>query len=387
MARVLMVCEPPAGGAAENAVQLAESLPALGFDVEFAGPREGRHHDRLEAAAVPVHRLSLEPGYGRPARDAAALRDLDRLLGRGRFDLVHLHSAKAGVLGRLAARRRRVPVVFTPHSLSFVGDFSAARRTAAVAIERALGPLTHALVCVCEDERRLALEHSLVPPGRIHVVHNGSPPCASDISVDPRLAEMRSRGPLAAAVLELRAQKSVDVLLTAVPAVLDAVPQARVAIVGDGPLREALMAQAAELGLADDDRLAFLPFEGPSSRHLRAIDLYVLPSAWEAFPIGVLEALACGVPQVATDVGGTGEAVVPETGLLVPRRDPEALATAISSLLADPARRESMAEASRSRHGRLFGISRMVAATAAVYGNVLDSGGHTAGRGRRRATV
>ena len=110
----------------------------------------------------------------------------------------------------------------------------------------------------------------------------------------------------------LRRQKAVEVLLEAAPAVLAAVPEARIAIVGDGPEREALGARAAALGL--DGRVAFLPFTGPASRHLRALDVYVLPSAWEAFPIGVLEAQACGVPQVATDVGGTREAVVPETG-------------------------------------------------------------------------
>ena len=111
-------------------------------------------------------------------------------------------------------------------------------------------------------------------------------------------------------------------------------PDARIAIVGDGPEREALGARAAALGL--DARVAFLPFTGPASRHLRALDVYVLPSAWEAFPIGVLEAQACGVPQVATDVGGTREAVVPETGVLVPPRDPGALALALVRAAARP---------------------------------------------------
>jgi glycosyltransferase involved in cell wall biosynthesis len=99
----------------------------------------------------------------------------------------------------------------------------------------------------------------------------------------------------------------------------------------------------------------------------------VLPSSWEAFPIGVLEALACGVPQVATDVGGTGEAVAPDTGVLVPPHDPAALASGVSALLADPGRRAQMAAASRARHAQRFGVERMVAATAAVYEEVLSS--------------
>ena len=148
-------------------------------------------------------------------------------------------------------------------------------------------------------------------------------------------------------------------------------PDARLALVGDGPLRDELHARAAELGLDDEPRFAFLPFEPPAARHLRAMDVYVLPSAWEAFPIGVLEALACGTPQVATDVGGTGEAVVPETGVLVPPRDAPALAAAVADLLGDSERRARMAQASRERHAERFGVGRMVAETAALYRDVL----------------
>jgi glycosyltransferase involved in cell wall biosynthesis len=151
--------------------------------------------------------------------------------------------------------------------------------------------------------------------------------------------------------------------------VLAAVPEARIAIVGDGPEREALGARARALGL--DGRVAFLPFTGPASRHLRALDVYVLPSAWEAFPIGVLEALACGVPQVAADVGGTREAVAPETGLLVPPRDPGALALGLVELLQDAGRRREMAEASRQRHARHFALAPMLDATAALYERVI----------------
>lgn len=371
MPRVLMVCEPPDGGAAENAAQLAERLAAHGFEVEFAGPRLARRYARLHSAGVRVHALDLEPGYGHPARDAAVLRTLTALLRGGRFDLVHLHSSKAGVLGRLAARRRRVPTVFSPHSLSFVGDFGRLRRTTATAIERALGPLTSALLCVCEDERRLALKRRLVPPGRAHVVYNGCPPCPADVPADERLLEMAERGPLAGAITMLRAQKSVDVLIDAAPLIFERVPDARLAVVGDGPLLGELQARAARLGLDRDERFALVPFEGPAARHLGALDVYVLPSAWEAFPIGVLEALACGVPQVATDVGGTGEAVTEDTGVLVPPRDPPAMAAAIVELLSDPKRRSAMSEASKARHAGLFEVDRMVSETAALYGRVL----------------
>ena len=138
----------------------------------------------------------------------------------------------------------------------------------------------------------------------------------------------------------LRRQKRLDVLLAAAPRIIDA--GATVKIVGDGP-------EAAALRAAADPRVVFEPFRPPASNHLRELAVYVLPSAWEAFPIGVLEAMACGVPQVATDVGGTREA---ETPVLVPPDDPDALADAVIALLDDPERRAELAARSRAVHAR-----------------------------------
>ena len=292
------------------------------------------------------------------------------MLRRERVELVHAHAAKAGVVGRLAARLLGRPALYTPHCFPFVGEVSEARRRFSLAVERALAPATAAIVCVCEDERGVARASSLRAP--LEVIHNGCPPC-DDGEPDPRLLALAGGGPLVGAVTVLRRQKAVEVLLEAAPAVLAAVPEARIAIVGDGPERADLGARAAALGL--DERIAFLPFTGPASRHLRALDVYVLPSAWEAFPIGVLEALACGVPQVATDVGGTGEAVTRETGRMVPPHDPPALAEALAELLADEQLRARMADASRARHAEHFGIARMVAATAEVYADALRRAG------------
>jgi glycosyltransferase involved in cell wall biosynthesis len=205
----------------------------------------------------------------------------------------------------------------------------------------------------------------------VAVVHNGCPACDGAVPVAPELAALRARGPVVGAVSTLRPAKRLDVLLAALPAVLAAVPEASLVIAGEGPEEAALRAQAARLGLAGDPRLAFLPFAAPSARYLRGLDVYVLSSGWEAFPIGPLEAQACGVPQVVSAVGGTAEAVGPETGLLVPPRDPDALAEAIVALLRDPARRDRMAAASRARHAERFTVARMVAATAAVYDAIL----------------
>ncbi len=378
--RVLLVFEPPDGGVAECVARLALGAGAHGWDVEVAGPPEALPYEPLGAAGIRIHRLPFARGYGRPGADLRALRGVVALLRGGRFDLVHVHSAKAGVLGRLAALLAGVPVVYSPHCFPFIGEFGAPRRLVATGIEVALGRLGGTVLCVCEAERGIAREARVAPDRRLRVVLNGSPACDDAVEPDPALRALAAGGPVVGAVTVLRAQKTVEVLIDAAPRILAAVPEASVVVVGDGPMRDELHARAAALGLADDARFAFLPFRAPAARHLRALDVYVLPSAWEALPVGALEALACGTPQVVTDVGGTAEAIVPATGVVVPPHAPDALADAVIELLRDPARRAAMALASRERHASTFTVERMVAETVAVYESAVR------GAGRRRAT-
>jgi glycosyltransferase involved in cell wall biosynthesis len=370
--RVLLLFEPPDGGVAENVRHLARGLGDHGITVEVAGPEDAHPYAELERAGIAVHRLPLRRGFGQPAADLRALARIDRLLRERPPDLVHAHSAKAGVLGRLAARRRRVPAVYSPHCFAFVGPVSARRRVFATAVERRLGARTAAIVCACDAERRRGLERRVAPAERLELVYYGVEGCPGDTAPDPDLAAFGDGGPLVGAVTVLREQKRLDLLIDAAPHVLERVPEARIAIVGDGPLRDDLHAQARRLGLDRDERFTFLAFQPPAARYLKALDLYVLPSAWEAMPIGALEALACGIPQIATDVEGTGEAVDHgRTGLLLsPERG--GLADAIVELLQDEGRRREMSEASRARQRERFAVGRMVAETADVYARALS---------------
>jgi glycosyltransferase involved in cell wall biosynthesis len=357
VARIALVCEPPDGGAAEHVGQLARGLGRYGHEAVVYAPA-------TFAPRVPaVCTLPFRRDYAHPWDDARAFVRL--LRESSGFDLVHAHSAKAGVLARVAARAAGRPAIYTPHGFPFVGEMREARRIFGLVVERALAPSTAALICVCEFERNLSRARRL-RPRRLTVVHNGAPACAG---------HARTPGLVVGTVAALRRGKGVDVLLDAAPRILDAVPDASIVVAGSGPLAAALRAHPS----AGDPRVRFEAYRPPAPNHLHALDVYVLASSWEAFPIGPLEALACGVPQVVTAVGGTREAVVPETGTLVPPRDPAALADAVIALLRDPRRRARMAAASRERHARHFAIERMVAATAAVYDDVLLS----TRRGRR----
>lgn len=365
--RVLLAFEPPDGGVADNALYLARGLASHGWAPEVAGPPGSSVRAAIEAAGVLYHEVALSRGYARPDRDLTGLLALRTLLRDGRFDAVHLLSSKAGFLGRLAALTAGTPWIYSPQCFSFVGPVGRARQAFGLAVELALGRIGNGMiVAAAEAERREALRHRIAPPERVVLIHNGCPPCALGLEPDAALAQLADGHPTAGTLCVLRRQKGVATFLRAAGAILEAVPDARLAVVGDGPEQPALEILSRRLGL--DERVDFFRYHGPAPRQLASLDVFVLPSLWEAFPFGVLEALACGVPQVATDVGGTREAVVDGvTGLLVPAGDADRLAHAVTALLRDPARRARMSTASRARHSQYFSVDGMVAATAAVY--------------------
>jgi len=372
MPHVLIAFEPPDGGVAEHVLELALGLSDRGWQVEIAAPAATTIDSRLSRARIRVHRVELERGFGRPWTDARAFRQLRALIREGRFDLVHCHAAKAGALGRPAARLAGdVPAVYTPHCFGFVGEVGALGRAAVRTAERALGRITDALVCVSDAELRIADANRIADPDQRWRIYNGTRPCEEGDGVPEALSRVRGDGAVVGTIAVFRRQKRIDVLLDAAPRVLAEAPGCSIVVIGEGPLGESLHARADALGLTADERFKFLPFAPPSTAYLRGLDLFVLPSSWEGFPISILEALACGVPQVATSVGGTPEAVSDETGILVPPRSPERLADAIITLLRDPARREAMGRASRARFEASFRVDRMVDETADLYRAVL----------------
>jgi glycosyltransferase involved in cell wall biosynthesis len=357
---------------AENVLQLALGLGDHGWRPIVAGPETSVIRSPLTAGNVEYVPLAgVARGLSRPDRDLRTVAELTRLLRRRRPALMHCHSSKAGLVGRIAARLAGVPAVYSPHCFGFVGDVPGPQRMLSLSLERALRGSTRTIVCVCDEERGEAVRHGLVGDADARRVYNGVSECDEADQVDADLMAFKGDSLLFGAVTVLREQKRLDLFLRAIPHVLAAVPEARAVVVGDGPLRGELGHLAHDLGLEQSGRFAFVPFTRPSARFLRALDVFVLSSAWEAMPIGLLEAMACGTPQVATAVGGTPEAVTAQTGVLITPNDVDAIASGVIELLGDPARRAAAAEASRRRHAELFTLGRMVRETASVYADVV----------------
>jgi glycosyltransferase involved in cell wall biosynthesis len=355
-----MLTQPTDGGVFQHVATLCEGLAARGHEPVVAAPLDGRRPD-LEAEVVPLDMVRAVS----PPADARAVAAAARVVRRVRPALVHAHSSKAAAVGRLARPAfPRTPLVYTPHGYAFAGFFESERERARYrAAERALAPLASLVLCVCEAERQLAA--SVGPERRTRVVHNGVPE-PEPAPVHPQVARLRERGPVVGVVTLLRPGKGLETLVDAIPELLTAHPSASVAVAGSGPDRGQIEARARERGVSD--ALHMIGETAGPVPLLAGADLFLSASWAESFPYNVLEAMAVGLPVVATDVGGTAEAVADDvTGLMVPARDPRALASALGELLADSERRARMGEAGRRRVAERFTVGRMLDGTTAVY--------------------
>lgn len=347
--RIVQVTTQTAGGPAEHAVDVAIGLAARGHDSHVLGPRTARS-DAACAAGVSWHDVPVVS-----KRDLRGGLAGVRALWSLRPDVVHLQDRRAGWLGRgvapaLRARDRRIGVVYTLHGVAdglsdlVAGNARVAARRRRdgwyyLTGERAITRWGGGRVVVPSAAvAAYAVDHVGLPVGVIDVVPNG---------VDParfRAARATTGAPVAVWVGVLAPVKRVDVLLDAVADV----PRLRLVVVGDGPLRGEVERRCAEPDLAGRVELAGR-VDDPS-RLVAGADLYVLTSDAENCPLSLLEAMASGLPVVATAVGGVPEVVRDGIdGLLCPAGDVAALTSALGRLAADPYLRSLLGGAARDR--------------------------------------
>lgn len=354
------------GGAHIHVRDMAVALRRLGIDATVACGGTGVYSERLRQAGVPVHSLQHLARPIRPWADLRAYREIVGLLRAMRPTLVSIHSSKAGLLGRLACAREGIPMVFTAHGWSFTDGVGSLRTQAFRLAEVAVGRRSARLITVSEFDRRIALEAGVAGADRLRTVHNGMPdgdfPRARPAVQPPRLV-MTAR---------LDEQKDHATLLRALGQLRD-LPWT-LDLIGDGPLKAQLEAQARALLI--NERIRFLGLRHDVPALLGDSQLFLLISHWEGFPRSILEAMRAGLPVLASDVAGVSESVqTGVNGLLVPRRDGDALAANLRELLCAPERRAAMGVAGRRRFEAEFTFDRMLASTFAVYDEVLGQHG------------
>jgi glycosyltransferase involved in cell wall biosynthesis len=362
------------GGGERGFLQLIQSLSGQGWTVGVAAQPGGLFEVQARAAGAEFVAMDMST----PAAGATIAR-LWRLVRSGRFAVVHSQGARADFLARMAAWSvpgvRLVSTVQMP-----VEGFAVGRLRTRVYgfFDRLARSRVDRFIVVSQALRRRLVQGWGVAPGRVTLVHSG-------VETD-RLAPLENgehgrrlrqelglpaHARLVGGVGRLVWQKGFEHLLTAMRGVLARVPDVWLAVVGDGPLRGELQARAESLGLTE--RARWLGFRSDVPSLLRGLDVLAVPSVREGFPMITLEAMALGVPIVATSIDGIVEQVDHESqGLLVPPGEPEALGRALVALLQDRALARRLGGAARHRAVAAFDLRQSVAATRRVYAELVS---------------
>ncbi|MDL4775904.1 glycosyltransferase [Actinomadura xylanilytica] len=344
------------GGVGIDSKAAASGADVLRGEEAVANAAAGDLTPAAHAAGMEIVQVrSLVPQIS-PRDDRAALRVLTQVLAEGRYDVVHTHSAKGGVIGRIAAARAGVPrIVHTWHGFPFNEFQSWARRRVYIRLERAAAKHTDAFLAIGSETVTTALRLGLATPERVRLSWPAVDVAAYATAPGSRAqARRRLDLPLGVKVVgsvgRLTHQKGPEVFARA----LARLPGDVFGLwVGGGPMAAELEALTARLGIGE--RMRWLGHRDDVASVLPAFDLMAMASRWEGLPCVLVEAIGAGIPLVATAVPSNQDLVLAgETGLLVRPEDPEQLAGAIGHLLDDPAAAARMARRARDRVGDWF---------------------------------
>ncbi len=368
------------GGAQENTMYTAALLDPARFRVTvLSGPQtgpEGSLIEEVRARDVPLLILPTLLRQVSPLNDARALLALIRLMRREQYTIVHTHSSKAGILGRIAAKLAGVPIiVHTVHGWSFHEHMSPAVRWTYILLERLTARFTDALIVVAQPDIEKGLQAGIGKAEQYHLIRSAIPLDEFDPASIDRTAARHALGlPLDAPVLgnvgRFSAQKNPLDWVRIAGKVARQLPDCHFLLVGDGPLRADVEAALAAEGIAHRAVLTGLRRDVP--RMMAAMDVFLLTSLWEGLPRVIPQALAMRVPVIANRADGTAEAIIHgETGFLCEPGNLDEAAAYCAQLLTQPDLRATMGARGREFALREFDVRQMVAQIDRLYQELL----------------
>jgi len=346
------------GGADENTLYTVQGLDKQRYDVDLAVGRGSElerigHVQGVEVFMVPE--LVREPS---PLKDLVALFKLATLIRRGRYQIVHTHTAKAGFLGRLAAAMVGAPIIIhTVHGITFHTHLSSWQRWFYLALERIAARFTHQFVAVGEDVKNKYLESGVGTEHAYETIYSGMPLAeyieAGQMDENERVSLRRELGfepshRVVVMAARLEARKGHSYLFRAVRRIVGRHPELRVLIVGEGPIRSELEAECRALEI--EAYVQFLGHRHDLPRVLAAADVSVLTSLWEGLPRVLVQSAAAGRPIITFDVEGAWEVVRDgRNGFVVPSRDIDAFAARLETLLSEHIHARALGAAGRAQ--------------------------------------
>lgn len=345
------------GGAQRYVFDLASGLKD-DFDVTVACGGKGPLRSRLEAQGIPVIHLKHLMRPLNPWQDFLAFWEIFSLVWNERPDIVHTNSSKAEIIGNLAAWMAGVKrIIFTAHGFAFNEDAGVFRIALYLYWEKVAAMFATRIICVSEFDRQSALAHNLAKPEKLVVIHSGI-----EVGADLR-NHLRSTDKkiIIGTVANLYPNKALEYFVAAADELNKRFDNLEFRVIGEGPERKFLVGEIERHKLRN---FKLLGFTADPQFALRRFDIFVLTSTKEGFPYSVLEAMAAGLPVVATRAGGVSEAVIDnKTGYLVSVKDSQALSARLEELIKDSELREQFGQAGWERVCSDLSLADMLAAT------------------------
>jgi len=347
------------GGAHIHVRDIANWMKGRGHDVHVYVGGNGIYCQLLSDANVPFTQLR---NLTRPIsliKDAQAIFELKSLLKSYNPDLVSIHSAKAGLIARIACKLLKKKCIFTAHGWSFADGVKFPMRSIYKILERVLARFSNNIITVCETDRQLALASKVSSSDKINTVHNGMP------EIDRALVAKPINTP-AKLIMIARFESQKDHF-----SLIKALGQLKhlswtIDLIGEGGLQQDIMNLVKELNLSD--RVNFLGRRWDIPELLSKADIFVLITFWEGFPRSIIEAMRGGLPVLATNVAGIPEAVIDgKTGFLVEPSDVSMIAQKLEYLIQNPDDRSRMSTTARLNYLSNFTFEKMAEKTLSIY--------------------
>ncbi|WP_260607556.1 glycosyltransferase family 4 protein [Chitinophaga polysaccharea] len=351
------------GGGESHVLDLVASLDKTVFDPIVLSFTEGPMMTALQKMNIPAFVIGSEKAF-----DISVWKKVKKFMEDQRIDIVHVHGTRANTNVLWAARKLGLPVVYTIHGWSFHDGLHPLAKRLRIAAEKFITRKTQVNICVSESNRQTGIKalkgfSGIVVRNGINLQKFNSDAQYPDLRAEYGIPESKL---LVCFIARMTYQKNPVGMIRGFAAALQQAPQLHLLMIGDGELMNDVVSAATTAGIGK--QVTFAGFRQDIPAVLHAADIYCLPSLWEGFPIGVLEAMAMGKTVIASDVDGTKEAVQDgENGILVPSGNPAALAAAMVRVARDGALRARLQSNAKAAIAANFNVVGMTEKIAAVY--------------------
>ena len=347
------------------------------YDISVLCQSEGKLTDELKKQnikyiTVPELKREINPFF-----DLYALFKIYNLFRKEHYDIVHTHSSKPGIIGRLAAKLAGIKViVHTVHGFAFHESSPKLSILIYGLLEKLVGYATDLVIFVNNKDRLTALKMKLLPAKKTITIFNGVDLAIynnnnGSIKAKQLIGIEKNGHPFIGMVTRLWEQKAPEDFIRAIPFVVKNIPKAKFLVIGDGPLREKLEQISTALNIQQN--VIFLGWRKDVKDLLKIMDIFVLPSLWEGLPISILEAMANAKPVIASNIKGNNELVIHgETGLLVPIQSPQKIGESVLQLLGDSSLLNKMGQNGYQVVKMKYDINKIVQQINSEYQSILS---------------